>query len=98
MNKRHPYHSTTDNNYSAYLAQALTEVQKSLLVALKHAEGSCIVDKNLAQLAREMHRSTAELRRDIHSLLNSGLITAEGSNESARYYKLSRAGEWTLRD
>lgn len=98
MNKNHPYQSTSDNNYSAHLAQALTELQKRLLIALKRAEGGCIVDKNLAQLAREMHRSAAELRQDIYSLLSSGLITAERSNESARYYKLSRAGEWTLRD
>lgn len=98
MNKNHPYQSTTDNNYSAHLAQALTELQKSLLHALKNAEEGCIIDKNLAQLAREMHRSSTELRGDIHTLLSSGLIKAEGSSENACYYKLSRAGEWILRD
>ncbi len=89
MNKNAPYISTSDGEYDRNRQGSLSKQEKAILNLLTEQSEPSIADKNLAQLARELHCNCGELRSSIRHLIDIGLLQ---QNENA-HYKLTRAGK-----
>ena len=89
MNKNAPYISTSDDEYDRHRQESLSKQEKSILHLLTEQSEPSVEDKNLVQLARELHCSCNELRCSIRHLIDIGLLQ---QSESA-HYKLTRAGK-----
>ena len=89
MTPNTPYISTSDHEYDRHRQAGLSETEKSILSLLKEQPEPGVTDKNLAQLARELHCNCSDLRSSIRRLISIGLL----QQNKALHYKLTRAGK-----
>lgn len=89
MKPNTPYISTSDHEYDRHRQAGLSETEKNILHLLKTHPEPCVADKNLAQLARELHCDCSALRSSIRHLISIGLL----QQTEALHYKLTRAGK-----
>lgn len=87
-----PYQSSSDKEYDREREESLTEQEIAVVRALKAHTGECIINKNPAQLRRELRCTAGELRSSLHRLEKKGLVKVVGEG-STHHYKLTRAGE-----